>query len=1407
MDLTRIASLKHLPIESQSLDTISMSCRITDNGDAFVELGSELNVFKTAGVDKAEAQMYFLNDSKRTHQVLRSQRNTESIYDTGASYDYVSEDDPRVLQDTVFDLPRPHRIQQGTVKVLATKAAIFTVVLQDARYSRGLVYVTEAVLVPGFKSGLVLLAPSTMQASNIALIDARHKPYCFLDDGSLPSAPLNGPKRLPAKVPSFLCFRGKSKVLCVNLCDPQSFDSNLWSLRRNATFDLTKDIAYATNHSIYRNNQSSAAHITSGGVILQSQTIDNVSVDDTGTSDLQDRSPVDTSALHGSNGVDTTSGGVEESKAEAELTVESDKDETSIFLCPAVLATFGTYLEDFTELSARTPEQAHAACEYFAATASLMPQLVDSCYQHTDALLASDDGPALTELFNVISHNFKSRKPMNVPKPTIGKPSDKAMLESDPPDSGENESSYPSMIDASHEKFSEKLFNVWWFVQIFPEASPSQMERNILANPGICNLESGDSRYLKFLAPDRRRSSHLKNRSKLNKKEDRLDKYIGYAPGEIFSFDAAIVTTAPVYGKYKCYYLFGDPLSDYGIFHAGKDLTTRESINSVVFAVNLIKILFQIHIKVLVTDAAKSLIGESGDYLRAQLGIQFHTLGRYDAHFGNFVEQKIGRVTFKGNTICMNLYGTYVNSRRLKPESYWIYSYPYTIYSGNHSASTLILKLYGVNRTPTQLLSGIVDRVTTLLPFGERVLYNQRDLSKQKPRTMEALVLCPVAFTGFFGESRLVVNEREWILQDIVTGKFFVSAEFQPLVFRPEFKQHQMVRLANTATSTDPFRPQRLEIDQTLEMDSTPIFDLDDIEATPVEDALRNAEPVDVSPGDLSDPVVQSLANNNPNVPDIINSAFPPPELDSVESPSAGLRQPSSRVRYRQRRAERRKAALADLPPPRPAEKEKPPTKSQRKPQTVYHRAPKINDFVDCFFPHDGSWTRCQIIKSTRDIGKKPLFENGVRVPAQDTFLIMDLVDPERQVYTKYMTRELHGTTWRYAADPKPNQKRPAALRQKAGEAFVNRHEALLKMVSDDDLTKEVENERSTAIFSKILDSDATFLGVLTISNDTRPIENDEKTASGLKFAYNDSGESTEDDTGVPLMSQFLDPVPARPNSFDELPDSVQATMNSYGQATTAREFKQLGGTAAELKLAVESQAIVVDPTSVEGDLFREVVTAHIPKECVAKLRISGARIRTELADCGFYMNDADDPMSWAEIGTCMFDCSEAGVALGTAIKHKKQLFSGSFDHLFGQNVDPNLDLVEQLKDYDLSKVEGLFLAFDPHLQAKGEGKVLGKDDFTYLPEKILELRNVKDPDEKRKMLAAILKEFQGLGEKGVFRLALVPEGRNSIPLKIVLKVKFHADGSYTSTRLDLWCLVICQEPESIGIARTLQRL
>mmetsp|Transcript_23242 Transcript_23242/g.27947 ORF Transcript_23242/g.27947 Transcript_23242/m.27947 type:complete len:130 (+) Transcript_23242:363-752(+) len=101
-------------------------------------------------------------------------------------------------------------------------------------------------------------------------------------------------------------------------------------------------------------------------------------------------------------------------------------------------------------------------------------------------------------------------------------------------------------------------------------------------------------------------------------------------------------------------------------------------------------------------------------------------------------------------------------------------------------------------------------------------------------------------------------------------------------------------------------------------------------------------------------------------------------------------------------------------------------------------------------------------------------------------------------------------------------------------------------------------------------------------------------------------------------MSDEINPIPGRCASFNDLAEDVQECMHKFGTATSTIEFKALGGKAADLKKCLEAQAIEIDPTLLNGELFREVVTAHVPKEAVAKIRVTGHRVRSGLANYGF---------------------------------------------------------------------------------------------------------------------------------------------------------------------------------------------
>jgi hypothetical protein len=61
---------------------------------------------------------------------------------------------------------------------------------------------------------------------------------------------------------------------------------------------------------------------------------------------------------------------------------------------------------------------------------------------------------------------------------------------------------------------------------------------------------------------------------------------------------------------------------------------------------------------------------------------------------------------------------------------------------------------------------------------------------------------------------------------------------------------------------------------------------------------------------------------------------------------------------------------------------------------------------------------------------------------------------------------------------------------------------------------------------------------------------------------------------------------------------------------------------------------------------------------------------------------------------------------------------------------------------------------------------------------KLLDLRDTPK-DDKPRMLAAIAKEIQDLINVGCFELVAIPDDRQAIPSRIVLKVKYKADGTY----------------------------
>ena len=92
--------------------------------------------------------------------------------------------------------------------------------------------------------------------------------------------------------------------------------------------------------------------------------------------------------------------------------------------------------------------------------------------------------------------------------------------------------------------------------------------------------------------------------------------------------------------------------------------------------------------------------------------------------------------------------------------------------------------------------------------------------------------------------------------------------------------------------------------------------------------------------------------------------------------------------------------------------------------------------------------------------------------------------------------------------------------------------------------------------------------------------------------------------------------------------------------------------------------------------------------------------------------------------------------------------------------------------------MHSIHLIFEPMAKLRGDGRDVRPDDIQYDPETIVELRGYS-PEEKRKHLEAIVKEFTGCANQGVVRISLVPTGRKALPSKLVIKVKHDATGAY----------------------------
>ena len=81
---------------------------------------------------------------------------------------------------------------------------------------------------------------------------------------------------------------------------------------------------------------------------------------------------------------------------------------------------------------------------------------------------------------------------------------------------------------------------------------------------------------------------------------------------------------------------------------------------------------------------------------------------------------------------------------------------------------------------------------------------------------------------------------------------------------------------------------------------------------------------------------------------------------------------------------------------------------------------------------------------------------------------------------------------------------------------------------------------------------------------------------------------------------------------------------------------------------------------------------------------------------------------------------------------------------------------------------------------------VPNEEDLVVDEELVAELKGITDPVERQRMLKAIIKEIVDLIAIGTFELEPLPVGRQAVKSKLVLKVKYFADGKYNKHKARL---------------------
>ena len=775
------------------------------------------------------------------------------------------------------------------------------------------------------------------------------------------------------------------------------------------------------------------------------------------------------------------------------------------------------------------------------------------------------------------------------------------------------------------------------------------------------------------------------------------------------------------------------------------------------------------------------------------------------------------------NLVGEGLRGLVVKDRQVSPEDYFLFavSFAAVIVIG-FSASPTLLRTDNICISPYRFLTHNTGPAFCVIPYGELVWYSTDDTCKETTRWQQAIYLGP-AIPRYLPNlaSSTSSPTRESYIQCVATGKFLVRGQ---LILDSDYFRPQIMTLLRTHALDVPLQTvtsQQRQILQEIERDrpqsshepsTIPLTHSDNSASTPTSNSSPPPSPIPTSTP--RPPVRRSPRTVQFDVPDSEDSDSPPVEPDPVEPDPP------------------------PLPTPSPAPSQPPAPISRRRaqaPRPCYHRPPQPGDDIIVKWDFDdgsSTWLPARICqKQSRKVKLKDI--HGRVIPPDTTFVIEDLSTPHRPQYTKQLTADTHGDQWSYAPEPHAptlplrlhQYPMPAPLYDLAAKkAYTHlcHQESLLALPFIERFRRQLQD---AAFFCALLhlpveltaqgvneDVDTTHHHAFASADQilqhelsltfTNEVPIGETNISPQVYAELSQATTTSEFTdlgGTPehLMDLLdhgfltvlqpddddseMDPVPAHIASFLSTGIYVERYDRLRGATTTAH-FHSLGGNQHELEHLLRHGHLLLHTHPAEWITEVQMLTDQLDHSPTVKSN----RVEQELQRQGFYLIRDDRPPSDDAVPH-----PDADGYPPHANAHAQDTFDPAslFEDMsdpeftdvksaFLHDFDPNTDLRSELDDLDMEHMHSIRLIFEPMTKLRGDGRDVRPDDIQYDPETIVELRGYS-PEEKRKHLEAIVKEFTGCANQGVVRISLVPEGRKALPSKLVIKVKHDATGAY----------------------------